>query len=86
MHESGIVGDLMRKVEAESGGSPRQVASIRIRVGVLSGLREEALRQGMRRYATERWGISPRITVDHGRHPSDPDALGVTLLSIGLEG
>ena len=86
MHESGIVRDLMNRVEKEIDGAQDQVASLRFRVGALSGIRPESLREGARHYALEEWGYAPEVEVEQSADPTDSSALGVLLVSIGLEG
>ncbi|HLF60755.1 MAG TPA: hypothetical protein VI980_06235 [Acidimicrobiia bacterium] len=86
MHESGIVRDLMSRVEKEIDGAHDQVASLRFRVGALSGIGPESLREGARHYALEKWGYAPEVEVEQSADPTDSSALGVLLVSIGLEG
>lgn len=76
----------MSRVEKEVDGAPAQVTSLRFRVGVLSGVRPESLREGARHYAQEKWGYAPEVEVEQSADPTDTNALGVLLISIGLEG
>jgi len=85
VHESGVVRELMSRVEKEVGGGQDQVARLRFRVGALSGVGPEHLREGARQYALERWGYTPEVEVELSADPQDPNALGVLLVSIGLE-
>ncbi|MEX1124875.1 MAG: hypothetical protein WEE53_04345 [Acidimicrobiia bacterium] len=85
MHESGMVRDLMTRVENEVDGAPEQVTTLRFRVGALSGIGPESLRQGARHYALDNWGYAPEVEVEQSTDPTDPNALGVLLISIGLE-
>jgi hypothetical protein len=80
------VRDLMSRVEKEIDGAQDQVASLRFRVGALSGIRPESLREGARHYALEEWGYAPEVEVEQSADPTDSSALGVLLVSIGLEG
>ena len=86
MHESGLVRDLMARVEQEVDGAPGTVRSLRFRVGALSGIGSESLRQGARHYALEVWSHVPEIEVEESTDPTEPNALGVVLVSIGLGG
>jgi hypothetical protein len=86
MHESGVVRDLMHRVEVEIDGTQGRIAVLTFRVGVLSGVSPESLRGGVGRYALERWGLVPEIVVERVDVPTDPHALGVMLVSVGLEG
>ena len=81
MHESRIVADLMRRVEEESRRAGR-VSSLRLRVGALAGVTPDALRHGVDHYAVDRWGYSPEVVVEQSVDPTDPDALGVRLISV----
>ncbi|HLF61619.1 MAG TPA: hypothetical protein VI980_10620 [Acidimicrobiia bacterium] len=85
MHERGIVPDLMGRVEEEVDGAQAPVTSLRFRVGALSGIHPESLREDAVRYALEKWGYSPNVEVEQSVDPTDPNALGVLLVSIGLE-
>jgi len=85
MHEAGIVHDLMNRVEKEVDIGQHEVVSIRFRVGALSGIGPESLRDGARHYALEEWGYSPDVQVEESVDPADVNALGVLLVSIGVE-
>jgi Zn finger protein HypA/HybF involved in hydrogenase expression len=85
MHESGIVRDLMSRVENEVDTGQQQVTSIRFRVGALSGIGPETLRDGARHYALEEWGYAPDVQIEVAVDPGDANALGVLLVSIGVE-
>jgi len=85
VHESGVVRELMNRVEEEVAGAPDQIARLRFRVGALSGIGPEHLKEGARQYALERWGYSPEVEVEESGDPTDPNSLGVLLVSIGLE-
>ena len=85
MHESGLVRDLMRRVEQEVDAGQKQVTSLRFRVGALSGIGPESLREDARRYALEKWGYAPDVQVDESVDPTDSNALGVLLVSIGID-
>jgi len=81
VHESGVVADLMRRVEEESKDAG-QVSRVTLRVGVLAGLDALSLRQGVEHYAEERWGYLPEVVVEGTTDPTRPDAQGVVLVSI----
>ena len=81
MHESHVVADLMQRAEEESYGAGR-VSSLRLRVGALAGVTPDALRHGIDDYAEDRWGYVPEVVVEEGIDPTDPDALGVRLVSV----
>jgi hypothetical protein len=86
MHESGIVRDLMSRVEEEADVGNGQVTRLRFRVGALAGIGSDSLIEGARHYAIENWGYAPEVLVEEAADPTDPNALGVLLVSIGLEG
>lgn len=83
MHESGVVADLMGRVEQETKGAGR-VSRVTLRVGALAGLDAHSLRQGVEDYAEERWGYLPEVVVERSTDPTTPDAQGVVLVSIGV--
>jgi len=85
VHESGIVRDLMSRVEEEVDIGQEQITRIRFQVGALSGIGPEFLREGARHYALEEWGYAPDVQVDESKDPADANALGVLLVSIGVE-
>jgi hypothetical protein len=50
----------------------------------LSGIGPGSIEQGARHYALEVWGYEPEVDVEQSADHTDPNALGVTLVSIGL--
>jgi hypothetical protein len=86
MHESGLVRDLMGKVESELEGTTARVNRVRLRVGAMSGIDPASLREGARHYALEDWGYVPEIEVETSTDPTDVNALGVLLVAIGVDG
>jgi hypothetical protein len=85
VHESGVVRELMTRVEQEVAGSEDRIQRLTFRVGALSGIGPEHLREGACRYALERWGYAPVVEVEQSGDATDSNALGVLLVSIGLE-
>lgn len=85
MHENGIVRNLMKRVEQEAGGSLDRVEALSFRVGVMSGIRAEVLREAVHRYTVEHWSHNPRIEVDRTEDATEPGAMGVRLVSVRLE-
>ena len=84
MHESGMIRDLMGRVEREIDGRAEPVTSLRFRVGALSGVGPKSIEEGARHYALETWGYEPEVDVEQSADLTDPSALGVMLVSIGL--
>lgn len=80
MHETGLVGDVMRKAEEAAGG--RAVTGLRLRVGVLSGIRPEAIEAAARHYAESEWPIRPEILVEESDDLRGEGAQSVRLVSI----
>ncbi|HEX5695823.1 MAG TPA: hypothetical protein VFZ15_05520 [Acidimicrobiia bacterium] len=76
----------MSRVEEEADIGTGKVARLRFRVGALAGVGSDSLIEGARRYAFENWGYAPEVLVEQAADPTDPNALGVLLVSIGLEG
>ncbi len=85
MHETGIVTDLLGRAESEAGGDPTVIAALKFRIGALSGISPESLRQHADRIALERWGYSPELHIEESHDPTDPNAQGVVLVSLRLE-
>lgn len=80
MHETGLLGDVMRKAEEAAGG--RAVTGLRLRVGVLSGLRPEAIEAAARHYAESEWSTHPEILIEESGDLQGEGALTVRLVSI----
>lgn len=85
MHETGLVGDLLARAEAESGGDVRTIESLRIRIGALSGLTADGLRATTGRVAVARWGFMPELEIEQSDDPTDPNAMGVVLVALRME-
>ena len=84
MHESRLVADLADRAELQAMGRPAAITTVRLRIGALSAVRAAALRYGMAQQARQRWGHEPAIEIEEADDPTDPTALGVVLVSIGL--
>jgi Zn finger protein HypA/HybF involved in hydrogenase expression len=84
VHESGVVADMMRRVE-QAAKEAGQVRRLRFRIGALSGVTPDGLRHGVDHYAETSWGYVPEVVVERSADPTDPDALGVLLVSIGFD-
>jgi len=80
MHEMGLVRDLLRRAEAAADG--KAVSGLRLRVGALAGVDPGYLREYIDRETTTRWGHSPKVEIVTAEDPTDPDALGVVLVSV----
>ena len=85
MHETAIVSDLLARAEAEATGNPTVITALKFRIGALSGIRPESLRQHAAQLAVERWGRSPELEIDESHDPTDPNALGVVLVSVRMQ-
>jgi hypothetical protein len=83
MHESALIRDLMARVELEAGD--RRVAWVRLEIGALAGASREGVVLGVRHYAEEVWGYVPEVHARLRDEVSEPGALGVRLVSIGVE-
>lgn len=80
MHETGLLGDVMRRAEAAAGG--RRVTGLRLQVGALSGLRAEAVEQAARHYAETEWPFCPEVVVEESVDLQEAGAMSVRLVSI----
>lgn len=84
MHESGVTQALMRRVEEEVGESGERVKTLRLRIGALSGVDPMWLERDLADRTVERWGYAPEILFEQSDDLGDPNALGVTLVSVGV--
>ena len=84
MHETAIVRDLLAKARAEAGGNSDDIAALTLRIGPLSGITPEALRDSVDRAALEMWGHEPAVRIEESDEVDSPDALGVVLVSVRL--
>lgn len=80
MHETGLLGDVMRRAEQAAGGLP--VTGLRLQVGALSGLHPEVVRQAARHYAESEWPAMPEVVVDESDDLQESGAQTVRLVSI----
>lgn len=85
MHETAIVTDLLARAEAEAPSDSTAIAALKFRIGALSGISPESLRQHADRIAVARWGYGPEIDIEESHDPTDPNAQGVALVSVRLE-
>lgn len=86
MHETAIVTDLLGRAEAEASGDPSVIAGLTFRIGALSGFTSDSFRECADRIAFGKWGYTPELEVEESDDPTDPNALGVVLVSVRLEG
>ena len=80
MHEMGLVRDILERAEDAADGEA--VIAMRLRVGLLAGAAPDYLREYINREAAERWGHRPAVEIEESADPTDPDALGVMLVSV----
>jgi Zn finger protein HypA/HybF involved in hydrogenase expression len=85
MHETAIVTDLLERAEAEAGGDPVVIAALKFRIGALSGISRESLRQHADRIALARWGYRPELDIEESHDPTDPNAQGIVLVWLRLK-
>ena len=86
MHESRLVAQLIDRVEAEVDPAAIRVTHLSLRIGALSSLASAALRDGVEEHTARAWGYAPDIEVERSDVVDDPGGLGVTLVSIQVEG
>jgi Zn finger protein HypA/HybF involved in hydrogenase expression len=84
MHESRLVADLIAQAEAEAAGAPRDITRLRLRIGAMAPATPAALHHGVGDLAMARWGTRPELEIEQSEDPTDPAALGVVLVAIGL--
>ena len=82
MHESGMVRDLLGRAESAASGDVGSITGLRMRVGALSGVTPEGLRQCVDLLAPMLWGFAPELEIVESSDPADPQALGIVLESI----
>lgn len=86
MHESHLVADLIARVESEIDPGDVRVTRLNLRVGTLSGVSATALQDGLSQRAVLAWGYTPDVIVEHAEDIEEPGAIGVTLISMQVEG
>lgn len=86
MHESRLVAQLIGRVEAEIDPAETRITHLALRIGALSSLASAALRDGVEEHTVRAWGYAPNIEVERSAVIDDPGGLGVTLVSIQVEG
>lgn len=85
MHESGLVAQLIARVESEVDPAETRVTRLALRIGALSSVAPAALRQGIEEHAAAAWGYAPDIAVEPSDDGGDSAGFGVTLVSIQVE-
>jgi Zn finger protein HypA/HybF involved in hydrogenase expression len=86
VHESHLVADLMARVESEIDPGGVRVTRLTLRVGALSGVSATALQDGIEQRAMLAWGYTPDVIVEHTDDIEEPGTMGVTLISMQVEG
>lgn len=86
MHESRLVAQLIERIEAEVDPAETRITHLALRVGALSAVASAALRDGVEEHTARAWGYAPTIEVERSDVMDDPGGLGVTLVSIQVEG
>jgi Zn finger protein HypA/HybF involved in hydrogenase expression len=84
VHESRLVADLIAQAEARAPGPPHEITRLKLRIGALAAATPAALEHGVGELATSRWGARPDIEIEQGHDPTDPAALGVVLVALGV--
>ena len=85
MHESRLVADLVAQAEAQAPGAPQAITKMRLRIGAMAPATPAALRHGVGDLAMARWGTRPDLEIEQSEDPADPAAMGVVLVSIGVD-
>jgi hydrogenase nickel incorporation protein HypA/HybF len=86
VHEKALMGDLMRKIEAEAnteGGA--RVTRIRVRLGALSHFTEAHFREHFEHASRGTIADGAEVEAELRTDPTEPDAQGIVLESIDLE-
>lgn len=84
MHETAVVRDLLSRAQAEVE-EPTDIVALTLRIGPLSGITPESLRQCVDRVSHQLWGHRPALEIEESHDLTSPNALGVALVSIRLE-
>ena len=82
MHERSLVADLVRRVEQEAGDA--RVTGVRVRLGKLSHLSPQHLRDHFAIAAAGSVAAGAELTVDVGTDITDPHAADLVLASIDV--
>jgi hydrogenase nickel incorporation protein HypA/HybF len=85
MHESGLIGALLRQVEAQArAASARRVLGVELWVGALSGFSEAHLREHFAHEVQGTLADGARLTVVCSDEITHPDAAHLVLRSIEI--
>jgi len=85
VHESGLVAQLIARVESELDPAETRVTRLALRIGAMSSVAPAALRQGIEEHTAGAWGYAPEIEVERSDDVGDSAGFGVTLVSIQVE-
>lgn len=86
MHERGVTLALIRRVEEEVGATGEErIKTLRFRIGALSDVDPLWLERDLVLQFARRWGYAPEMVFEQSEDAGDAKALGVTLVSIGVE-
>jgi hypothetical protein len=86
MHERGVTLALMKRVEEEVGATGEErITTLRFRIGALSDVDPVWLERDLADQSARRWGYAPEMVFEQSDDAGDANALGVTLVSIGVE-
>jgi len=82
MHEQGLARDLVTYAETAAGDTT--VRSMRLEIGVLSGVAPDHLRAAIESEARSRWGAVPSLEILVAQDPAARGAGGVLLVGVGV--
>jgi hypothetical protein len=86
MHERGVTLALIRRAEEEVGATGEErITTLLFRIGALSDVDPVWLERDLAEHSARRWGYVPEMTFEQSDDAGDANALGVTLVSIGVE-
>ncbi len=87
MHEHGLIRDLLRKLDAiVAREGAKRVRIVRVRLGALSHLSPEHFLEHFERETAGTCAEGATAEVELATDPTAPDALGVVLVSVDVEG
>jgi hydrogenase nickel incorporation protein HypA/HybF len=85
MHETGLVRDLVRQIEAAAANEAGRVVAVRVWIGALSHLSAAHFRDHFELESRGTRAEGARLTVTESADSTDPRALGLVLQSLEME-
>jgi hydrogenase nickel incorporation protein HypA/HybF len=86
MHETGMIRDLVRRIETEArGAGVARISGVAVWLGALSQMSERHFREHFEEETRGTIAEGARLTLEVSEDPVHPDAQSVMLRSVDLE-